>query len=87
MLDIDYYLIENQIQFTGTMNVDEYTKVFKVLFPAGDSEQFARLSFRSFDNNHDGSVDFREFILGLYITNKGKYLVYTLQTRVNTWIL
>jgi len=43
---------------------DEFGKVYGSVFP-GQSDEFARHIFRTFDLNGDGRVNFREFLIGL----------------------
>lgn len=57
---------------SGKMAESEFIEMYQSLFPKGDAEKFALLTFNSFDKNRDGGVDFKEFICALYITSRGQ---------------
>ena len=56
---------------SGKMAESEFVEMYQTLFPKGDAQKFALLTFNSFDKNGDGGVDFKEFICALYITSRG----------------
>lgn len=47
------------------LNEEEFVKVYNSVYTNGNSEQFAKHVFRTFDKNGDGRLDFREFLIGM----------------------
>jgi Ca2+-binding EF-hand superfamily protein len=57
---------------SGQMDRDAFRSLYKQFFPFGDPSRFAEYVFNVFDQDGNGSVDFREFICALSIASRGK---------------
>jgi neuronal calcium sensor 1 len=57
---------------SGQLNKSEFSRIYKQFFPFGDPEEFADYVFNVFDENKNGTIDFKEFICALSITSRGR---------------
>ena len=57
-----------QVEFPALcMTKEQFVKkIEEDVLPVGECKRFATYLFQIFDENHDGSIDFPEFIYGLY---------------------
>lgn len=54
-------------QGKNQLTMNEFKEVYNSVFE-GDATSFVEHLFRSFDSNHDGFVDFKEFLVGLCVS-------------------
>ena len=66
-----YYKEFKRNSKTGTMTVEDFKKLYSNFFPDGDPSEFAEHTFRVFDQNGDGVLDFRELIVSMSVMKRG----------------
>ena len=57
---------------TGQLDKNEFGRIYKQFFPFGDPGEFADYVFQVFDENKNGTIDFKEFICALSVTSRGR---------------
>ncbi|XP_055013382.1 recoverin-like isoform X2 [Boleophthalmus pectinirostris] len=57
---------------SGRISKSDFQAIYTKFFPESDANTYAQHVFRSFDENDDGTLDFREYIIALHMTSTGK---------------
>lgn len=57
---------------SGLLTKEEFQNIYRTFFPHGDPTSFADYVFRVFDTDHNGSIEFKEFICALSVTSRGR---------------
>ncbi|XP_042617073.1 Kv channel-interacting protein 4-like isoform X2 [Cyprinus carpio] len=63
---------------SGVVNEDTFKEIYSQFFPQGDASTYAHFLFDAFDTDHNGSVSFEDFVMGLSILLRG-----TVQEKLN----
>jgi len=56
---------------SGKLTQGIFIAMFKEFFPASNPVEFAKSIFRTFDKDHNGYIDFTEFLLAIDVTSAG----------------
>ncbi|CAF3970121.1 unnamed protein product [Rotaria magnacalcarata] len=56
---------------SGRLDKKRFVDVYRQFYPSGKPDNYCKYAFTTFDTNHDGSVDFSEFLLAMTATSKG----------------
>ncbi|CAH1256735.1 KCNIP3 [Branchiostoma lanceolatum] len=56
---------------TGLVNEDAFKEIYAQFFPQGDSSAYAHYVFNVFDADHNGTISFEEFVIGLSVLSRG----------------
>lgn len=52
----------------GKLSKDKFIEIYKVFFKGGNPEKFCQHVYRTFDEDGNGWIDFKEFLLAIGIT-------------------
>uniref|UniRef100_A0A8D0A9Y0 Kv channel-interacting protein 4 n=1 Tax=Sander lucioperca TaxID=283035 RepID=A0A8D0A9Y0_SANLU len=63
---------------SGVVNEETFKDIYAQFFPQGDASTYAHFLFNAFDTDHNGSVSFEDFVMGLSILLRG-----TIQEKLN----
>ncbi|XP_057198376.1 Kv channel-interacting protein 4 isoform X2 [Triplophysa rosa] len=63
---------------SGVVNEETFKDIYSQFFPQGDASTYAHFLFNAFDTDHNGSVSFEDFVMGLSILLRG-----TIQEKLN----
>merc|ERR1719244_963484 len=55
----------------GQISRKSFHSMMKECYPGTDTEKLERHIFRMYDTNKDGHIDFREFMIVLYVMSNG----------------
>lgn len=57
---------------SGMLDKAEFSRIYKQFFPFGDPTALAEYVFNVFDEDKNGTIDFKEFICALSVTSRGR---------------
>jgi len=55
----------------GIVSENMFKDIYAQFFPQGDASQYAHYVFNTFDRQHCGSINFKEFVIGLSLLSRG----------------
>jgi len=56
---------------SGQLDMDGFKRLYETEFPFGDPGPLSEYLFNAFDQNHNGQIDFKEFLTALSVTSRG----------------
>ncbi|CAF1288864.1 unnamed protein product [Rotaria sordida] len=56
---------------TGKLNKKQFVEVYKKFYSGSKADMYCQLAFSMFDANHDGVIDFNEYLLAVAATSHG----------------
>ena len=56
---------------TGKLTLPGFINLYHQFFPAGNATELCEHLFRVFDTDGSGFIDFREFLLAIFLTSSG----------------
>ncbi|XP_043556524.1 Kv channel-interacting protein 4-like [Chiloscyllium plagiosum] len=56
---------------SGIVNEETFKEIYAQFFPQGDASTYAHFLFNAFDTDHNGSVSFEDFVMGLSVLLRG----------------
>ncbi|XP_053314304.1 Kv channel-interacting protein 4 isoform X2 [Spea bombifrons] len=56
---------------SGVVNEETFKDIYAQFFPQGDASTYAHFLFNAFDTDHNGSVSFEDFVMGLSTLLRG----------------
>eukprot|EP00918_Siedleckia_nematoides_P099594 GHVU01217793.1.p1 GENE.GHVU01217793.1~~GHVU01217793.1.p1 ORF type:complete len:204 (+),score=33.22 GHVU01217793.1:124-735(+) len=58
---------------SGIVNEETFKEIYAQFFPQGDSSAYAHYVFNTFDQDHNGTISFEEFVMGLSVLARGTF--------------
>ena len=55
----------------GRLTPKAFMHIYSKCFPTGNANEFCDHVFRTFDTDHNGYIDFKEFLLAIDVTSGG----------------
>jgi Ca2+-binding EF-hand superfamily protein len=55
----------------GKLDKKKFVEVYKQFYPHGKADNFCKYAFDTFDADHNGTIDFEEFLLAVSATSQG----------------
>ncbi|CAF4196357.1 unnamed protein product [Rotaria socialis] len=55
----------------GRLDKEKFVELYQQLYPRGQADNYSKHAFSTFDINHDGSIDFQEFLLAISASSRG----------------